>query len=150
MSPGPLTARKEPTLSGGFGESCCFENFSEQKREQVPDREVEYGANDEAVYGEISLRDLFEVLAKMLILNVAERLRPDVEPVYSKEDRDEEHEKQRQGAHGRAQNAADDHAPGSAGEVADHENRHGAEGDAKPAHEAEQVSAVKLIRLLEG
>jgi len=29
--------------------------------------------------------------------------------------------------------------------VADHENRHGAEGNAQPAHEAEQVGPIELV-----
>src|SRR5580704_9010473 len=85
------------------------------------------------------------MLAEMLVFNIAERLRPDVEPVYSKEDRNKEHEKQWQCAHGRAQNAANHRAPAAAGEVPDHEDRHGAESNAQPAHKPEQVGAEELI-----
>ncbi len=90
------------------------------------------------------------MLAEMLILNIAQRLRPDVEPVYSKEDGNKEHEEQRQRAHGRAENAANHRTPAAASQVADHQNRHGAEGNAQPAHEAKQVSAIELVGADEG
>jgi len=90
------------------------------------------------------------MIVEMLILNVAEGLRPDIKAPHSENDGNEEGSQQRQRAHGRAQDASDHHAPAAAGEVADHENRHGAESDAQPAHEAEQVRAIELIGLLEG
>ena len=37
------------------------------------------------------------------------------------------------GAHGGAEDAADDHAPSATGQVADHDDGHGAERDAEPA-----------------
>ncbi len=149
MSPGPLTALKRPLLSGAPGLSVCFDQYESRNESKIPDGEIEHGADDEAVHREIGLRDLFEVLAEMLVFDIAERLRPDVEPVYSKEDGNEEHEEQRQRAHGRAQDAANHRAPAAAGEMADHENRHRAQSDAQPAHEAEQVGAIELIGLLE-
>ncbi len=87
---------------------------------------------------------------EMLIFNVGERLRPYVQVANSKNHGDKEEREQRQRAHGRAQNAANDCTPSAAGKVADHENRHGAEGNTQPAHEAEQVSAVELLGTNEG
>ena len=86
----------------------------------------------------------------MFVLNVAKRLGPDVKAVNSENDGDEQNRQQRQRAHGRAQNAANDRAPAPAGKMADHENRHGAERDAQPAHEAKQVGAIKLVGTEEG
>jgi hypothetical protein len=43
--------------------------FRKQKREYIPDGEIEYGANDEAVDREISLRNLLEMFAEMLVLD---------------------------------------------------------------------------------
>src|SRR5215831_10245633 len=59
--------------------------------------------------------------------------------------RDEEDREQRQRAHGGAEDAANDGAPTASGEVADHKDRHGTEGDAEPAHEAEEISAIELV-----
>ena len=57
---------------------------------------------------------------------------------------------QRHSTHGRTQDAPDDDSPAAAGEVANHDNRHGAESDAQPAHKAEQVGAIELVGPNEG
>ena len=85
------------------------------------------------------------MVAEMLVGDLVERLRPDVELVNPEKDRDEQQREQGHGAHGGAENAANDHAPTTSGEVADHEDSHGAEGDAQPAHESEQVGAEELL-----
>ena len=135
---------------GSVGAVGLFREFREQEGEEVPDCKIEDGANDEAVDGEVGLRDLLEVLAEVLVLDVAERLRPNVEMANPENDGDEEKGEQWERAHGRAQDAANDSTPTAAGEVADHDNRHGAEGDTEPAHEAEKICAIELVGTEEG
>src|SRR5580692_3550991 len=89
------------------------------------------------------------MLAEMLVFDVAEGLRPDVEATDAENDRNEKDGQKRQRAHGRAQDAADHRAPASTGEVADHKNRHGAKRDAQPAHKTEKVGAIELVGPLE-
>src|SRR5713101_1864887 len=85
------------------------------------------------------------MLAKMLVGNVVQRLRPDVESVHPENDGDEKQREQRKRAHGGAQGAANYHAPAATGQVANHENRHGTEGDTQPAHETEQVRSIEFF-----
>ena len=79
MRPGPLTALKRWLLSGALGLSVCFDHFDSRNESRFQICEIKYGADNEAVHGEIGLRDLFEVLAEMFVFDVAEGLRPDVE-----------------------------------------------------------------------
>src|ERR1700730_6059532 len=90
------------------------------------------------------------MLAKMLVGNVVQRLRPDVESVHPENDWDEKQREQRKRAHGGAQGAANYHAPAPTGQVANHENRHGTEGDTQPAHETEQVRSIEFFGPHEG
>ena len=69
---------------------------------------------------------------------------------YSDRDRDEEHGEDRERPHGRALDTADDHTPTATGQVADHDDCHGAESNAEPAHVSEEVSAEKFVCAQEG
>ncbi len=67
--------------------------------------------------------------------------------VHSEQQGDKQQRHQRQAAHGRAQNAADHHAPAALGQMPEHENRHRTQGHAQPRHEAQQIGAEEFVRL---
>src|SRR5580704_1222722 len=135
---------------GSIGAITLLRPHRKQKREEIPDQEINNGANDEAGWIQIRSLDetvLLEVLANVRVLNCVQGHQPRIDAMlqHGNDDRDKEEGEARQGAHGGALDAANDDAPSTTGQVANHDNRHGTERNSQPAHESEQVSAEKLV-----
>src|SRR5579862_5831548 len=112
---------------GGAGAVGLLRPVREQERKHVSDGEVDDGADDEASAVEISALDeavLRQMLADVRILNRLQGHEPRIDAMLQDRNHhgDEKNRQQRKRAHGRAENAADDHAPAAAREVADHED----------------------------
>ena len=78
--PGSSDGLEALGVVGGAGAVGLLGPLRQQEREQIPDGEIENCAIDEAVRGEVGFGDVFEVLAQVLVGDVFERLRPDVDP----------------------------------------------------------------------
>src|SRR5262249_42195218 len=117
----------------------------------IPDRKIDDGADDESARVQISVLDevmLLKMLFDVRIPDRIERHEPGIVAMlqHTDDDRNKKDSHHRQCAHGGAENEANDRSPSAAGEVADHDNGHGAERDAEPIHVAEQISAIELVR----
>ena len=116
--------------------------FAEQKRDDVPDREVDGRSREKERHIQVRLLPLQNRIDRHTV-----RISPRIQRMHTERDRNEEDRHQRQRAGRRAENASNDHTPGAAGHLVHHREPERAECNRQQPHVGREERANELRRV---